>query len=142
MKKLLKDIALPLIIGIIISLIINPFMNYQDLYKPKLAPPGIIFPIVWTVLYILIGISFYLQKNNNKYIYYTNLIINNLWPIIFFVFKLYLLSFIWIILLIIIVIIMINNFYKINKISAYLNIPYLIWLIFACYLSFEIYLLN
>ncbi len=142
MKKLLKDIALPLIIGIIISLIINPFMNYQDLYKPKLAPPGIIFPIVWTVLYILIGISFYLQKNNNKYIYYTNLIINNLWPIIFFVFKLYLLSFIWIILLIIIVIIMINNFYKINKISTYLNIPYLIWLIFACYLSFEIYLLN
>lgn len=128
--------------GGIIGLIINPFMNYQDLNKPPLSPPGIIFPIVWTILYIIMGYSFYKQDEQNKAIYYTQLIVNGLWSIFFFVFKWYLFSFIWIILLIILVIIMIKEFYKLNKLSGLINIPYLIWLIFAAYLSFGIYILN
>lgn len=128
--------------GGIIGLIINPFMDYQDLNRPPLSPPGITFPIVWTILYIIMGYSFYKQNEQNKTIYYTQLVVNGLWSIFFFVFKWYLFSFIWIILLIILVIIMIKEFYKVNKLSGLINIPYLIWLIFAAYLSFGVYLLN
>lgn len=142
MKNLIKNILIPVIMGSIIGLIISPFMNYQDLNKPPLSPPGIIFPIVWTILYIIMGYSFYKQNEQNKTIYYTQLIVNGLWSIIFFVFKWYLLATIWIILLIILVIIMIKNFYKENKLSGLINIPYLLWLLFALYLSFGVYLLN
>lgn len=142
MQKLIKNILIPVIMGGIIGLIINPFMNYQDLNKPPLSPPGIIFPIVWTILYIIMGYSFYKQDEQNKTIYYTQLIVNGLWSIFFFVFKWYLFSFIWIILLIILVIIMIKEFYKLNKLSGLINIPYLIWLVFATYLSFGVYILN
>lgn len=142
MKKLIKNIALPVILGSIIGLIISPFMNYQDLNKPPLSPPGITFPVVWTILYIIMGYSFYKQNEQNKPIYYTQLIVNLLWSIFFFVFKWYLFSSLWIVLLIILVIIMIKKFYEENKISGLLNIPYLIWLIFAAYLSFGVYFLN
>lgn len=142
MKKLIKNILISVIMGSVIGLIISPFMNYQDLNKPPLSPPGIIFPIIWTILYIIMGYSFYKQNEQNKTIYYTQLIVNGLWSIIFFVFKWYLLATIWIILLIILVIIMIKNFYKENKLSGLINIPYLLWLLFALYLSFGVYLLN
>lgn len=128
--------------GSIIGLIISPFMNYQSLNKPPLSPPSLTFPIVWTILYIIMGYSFYKQFNQNKSIYYTQLIVNLLWSIFFFVFKWYLFSFLWIIFLIILVIIMIKKFYKENKLSGLLNIPYLIWLLFASYLSLGVYLLN
>ena len=142
MQKLIKNILIPVIMGGIIGLIINPFMNYQDLNKPPLSPPGIIFPIIWTILYIIMGYSYYKQDGQNKTIYYTQLIVNGLWSIFFFVFKWYLFSFIWIILLILLVFIMIKEFYKVNKLSGLINIPYLIWLIFAAYLSFGVYILN
>ena len=142
MKKLIKNILISVIMGSVIGLIISPFMNYQDLNKPPLSPPGIVFPIVWIILYVIMGFSFYKQNEQNKTIYYMQLIVNGLWSIIFFIFKWYLLSFIWIILLIILVIIMIYKFYKENKLSGLINIPYLIWLIFAAYLSFGVYLLN
>lgn len=142
MKKLIKNILIPVIMGGIVGLIISPFMNYNNLNKPSLSPPGIVFPIVWTILYIIMGYSFYKQNEQNKTIYYTQLIVNGLWPIIFFIFKWYLISTIWIILLIILVTIMIYKFYKENKIAGLINIPYLIWLFFALYLSFGVYLLN
>lgn len=142
MKKLIKNILIPVIMGGIVGLIISPFMNYNNLNKPSLSPPGIVFPIVWTILYIIMGYSFYKQNEQNKTIYYTQLIVNGLWSIIFFIFKWYLISTIWIILLIILVTIMIYKFYKENKIAGLINIPYLIWLFFALYLSFGVYLLN
>lgn len=142
MKNLIKNILIPVILGGLIGLIINPFMNYQNLNKPPLSPPGITFPIVWTILYIIMGYSFYKQNEENKSIYYTQLIVNLLWSIFFFVFKWYLFSSLWILLLIILVIIMIKKFYRENKISGLLNIPYLIWLLFAAYLSFGVYFLN
>lgn len=142
MKKLIKNILIPVIMGGIVGLIISPFMNYNNLNKPPLSPPGIVFPIVWTILYIIMGYSFYKQNEQNKTIYYTQLIVNGLWSIIFFIFEWYLISTIWIILLIILVTIMIYKFYKENKIAGLINIPYLIWLFFALYLSFGVYLLN
>ena len=142
MKKLIKNILIPTFLGGLVGIIINPFMNYQDITKPPLSPPGITFPVVWTILYIIMGYSFYKQNEQNKTIYYTQLIVNLLWSIFFFIFKWYLFSSLWIILLIILVIIMIKNFYQENKISGLLNIPYLIWLFFALYLSFGIFILN
>ena len=142
MKNLIKNILIPVIMGGIIGLIINPFMDYQDLNRPPLSPPGITFPIVWTILYIIMGYSFYKQDEQNKTIYYSQLVVNGLWSIIFFIFKWYLISTIWIILLIILVTIMIYKFYKENKIAGLINIPYLIWPFFALFLSFGVYLLN
>lgn len=145
MKKIIKylPIFIPLLLGTLVGIII-PSNNYSIINKPRLSPPGIIFPIVWSILYLLMGISYFLVNKNkkNRNIFYLQLIINLLWSPIFFSFKLYFISTLWIILLIILVIDMINIFYKDNKISGYLNIFYLIWLIFAFYLCFGVYILN
>ena len=143
-KRLLKNILIPLICGAIVALITKPGSNYKEMIQPTFAPPGIVFPIVWSVLYILMGISHYLVEGNEKAstLYYYQLVLNLLWSFIFFTLKLYLLSFIWIIALIIVVVLMVKEFYNINKTSALLEIPYIIWLIFAGVLSFAIYTLN
>lgn len=144
-KKLIKSILIPLILGSIVGLITSFNMDeFKTLAKPPLSPPGFLFPIVWTVLYTLMGISHYLTKDCKKCneIYVKQLIVNLAWSIIFFTFKLRLLAFLTIILLIYLIIEMIITFYKENKISAYLQIPYLIWCIFASYLNLFIYILN
>ena len=139
---------LPIIGGAIVGLITSGYMDYQDMVKPPLSPPGIIFPIVWTILYILMGISYFLatkDNENNKeldQIYLLQLLVNFMWPIIFFVLKMYFTAFLWIILLLILVIVMIKELLKVNKVSGYLQIPYLIWLLFATYLNLGITLLN
>ena len=105
----------------------------------------------WTILYILMGISTYLVCENNTdrkfkkracFIYLAQLLVNVLWTPLFFRFKLYLLSFFWIILLIVLVGIMIVKFYKINPLAGYIQIPYILWLVFASILNFSIYILN
>ena len=139
---------LPIVGGTLVGLIISGYMNYGDMVKPPLSPPSYIFPIVWTILYILMGISYFIatkDKENDKelnQIYILQLLVNFFWPIIFFVLKMYFTAFFWIILLLILVIIMIKELLKINKISGYLQIPYLMWLLFATYLNIGIFLLN
>lgn len=144
----IKAILIPVILGGLVGLIVSQFMDYNTLNKPPLSPPGFIFGIVWTILYILMGISYgildakeLVNEKINK-TYYLQLIVNLIWPKLFFVFKWRLFSCIWIILLVILIIKMIMEFYKENKLSAYLQIPYLIWTIFATYLNVGIYLLN
>ncbi len=148
-KPLLFSILIPLFLGSFVGFLTAPFNNYYEISLPSFAPPGILFPIVWTILYILMGISSYLiiiscdnDKNDALFIYGTQLLINLLWSFIFFVFRFYLLSFIWILLLIWFVVIMIKSFYNISKISAYLQILYLLWLIFAAFLNLAVYLIN
>ena len=144
----IKSILLPVIVGGIVGLIISRFIDYNSLEKPFLAPPSIAFPIVWTILYILMGISYgrlkskELTDEKTNIIYYVQLGINALWSIFFFVLKWRLFSFFWIILLDIAVILMIINFYKKDKIAGLLQIPYLLWSLFATYLNLGIYLLN
>ena len=139
---------LPIIGGVIVGLITSGYMDYKNMVKPPLSPPSYIFPIVWTILYILMGISYFLatkDNENNKeldQIYLLQLLVNFMWPIIFFVLKMYFTAFLWIILLLILVIVMIKELLKENKISGYLQISYLIWLIFATYLNIGISLLN
>lgn len=151
MKNILKNIFyifFPLTIGIIVSILTRGNFNFQDLKQPPLSPPGILFPIVWTILYLLIGISYYLYKKNTYtekieiIIYYTQLLVNSLWSIIFFTLKLRFFSIIWILILVILIYTLITLFLQKYKPSAYLLIPYLIWCLFATYLTIGIYLLN
>lgn len=144
----IKSILIPVIIGGLVGFVISGFMDYPVLQKPFLAPPSIAFPIVWTILYILMGVSYGILKTNDlvdskvNTIYYLQLAVNSLWSIFFFIFKWRLFSFIWIILLDILVVVMIKVFYDKNKIAGLLQIPYLIWVLFASYLNYAIYLLN
>lgn len=150
MKKIIISILISLGVGGLAALITSGDMDiYSYLVKPALAPPKIVFPIVWTILYILMGISSYLvyksdnpNKDNALLIYGIQLFLNFCWSIIFFSLNYRLLAFIWIIGLLITIIVMIIKFYKINKTSAYLQIPYLLWTIFATYLTYMIYILN
>lgn len=148
-KQLIICIIIPLGIGFLISLFSNSSEAYRNFIKPPFSPPGVIFPIVWTILYILMGISSYiinksdnLNKDNALIIYGIQLILNSLWTLIFFRFKLYLLAFIWVLAIIVLVIIMIIKFTKISKIAGYIQIPYLLWLLFAAYLTIGVYILN
>ena len=133
-KKIILNILilfLPLIIGTIIGMCI-------DSTKVNSIIPTFIFPVVWTILYILMGVSSYIiYKEQVKIpkVYIIQLLVNYLWIFIFFTLDNYLLAFIWIILLILLVIKMIKEFYQINKLSAYLQIPYLIWLMIAAFLN-------
>lgn len=144
----IKSILVPVIIGGIVGFIISGSMDYTSLQKPFLAPPAILFPIVWTILYILMGVSYGrlkvkgLTDDKINFIYYMQLAINALWSIFFFSLKWRLFAFFWILLLIVFVIWMIIEFYKKDKIAGLLQIPYLLWILFASYLNLSFYLLN
>lgn len=143
-----KSILIPVIVGGIVGLLISQSMDYNSLTKPFLAPPAIIFPIVWTILYILMGISYGILQSKDlvdskiNTIYYLQLAINAIWPILFFLLKWRLFAFIWIIILAIFVLVMIIQFYKKDKLAGLLQIPYLLWTLFATYLNLGIYILN
>ena len=147
-KIYVKSILIPVFIGGIVGLIISGSIDYNSLQKPFLAPPSILCPIVWTILYILMGVSYGILESKSliepktKFIYYLQLFVNATWSIIFFTLKWRLFAFIWIILLDLLVIIMIIEFYKKNKIAGLIQIPYLLWVLFASYLNLAVYLLN
>lgn len=140
-------IVITFLIGNLFAIFIDT-SSYNGLNK-IINVPGYIFPIVWSILYLIMGITLFLiLKSNNelKYqairIYFIQLLVNSLWTLFFFKFNLYLFSYIWIILLIILVIIMIIKFYKIKIITGILNIFYLLWLIFTSILNLGIVILN
>ena len=143
-KIYFKAILIPAIVGFLIS----GSIDYNSLEKPLLSPPSMTFPIVWTILYILMGISYGILASNSlvdskiNSIYYLQLLFNALWPIAFFLLKWRLFAFIWIIILAILIIIMIARFYEKHKTAAWLQVPYLLWTLFATYLNFGVYLLN
>jgi len=150
---LIISIAIPLLIGGFISLLIPNIKSiYGDLVKPIFAPPPIVFPIVWTILYILMGIASYkvyvlkydnIDASSALFVYSIQLLLNFLWTVIFFGFRLYGLAFLELILLILFVMLTIKRFYKIaGKKTAALLLPYLIWLIYAGVLNFFIWMLN
>lgn len=147
-KIYLRSILIPVIIGTIVGFITSGFMDYRTLIQPPLAPPAILFPIVWSILYVLMGVSYGILESNSlvdssiNSIYYGQLFVNALWSFFFFVFKWRFFSFLWILLLLALVIVMIIRFYDKNNVTGLLQLPYLIWVTFATYLNFSIYLLN
>lgn len=138
-SALIISILIPLTVGTMSALFSGNMSSYSILTQPAFSPPGFIFPVVWTILYILMGASSYIVYSSNSpnkskalLLYCIQLFFNFCWSIIFFGLDLFLFAFIWLIALILIV----------NPLSAYLQIPYLIWCIFAAYLNFSIFLLN
>lgn len=149
LKKLLFCISIPLLIGALSGYLTkNSADLFSTLNKPPLSPPGWIFPIVWSLLYLMMGIASYLvltsgQPNQQALLWYAvQLALNFLWPILFFNLELYFLSFILLVLLWWSILKTIELFYEISKPAAYLLIPYLLWVTFAGYLNFTIALLN
>lgn len=152
MKNIMKNIFyifFPLLIGGVIGFIIKDNIDYKDLIKPPFSPPSILFPVVWAILYLLMGISYYLFKTKyngdtkkESNLYYIQLLINSLWSIIFFVLKWRFVAIIWILLLLILIVALASMFKSKYKISYCLFIPYILWVMFATYLTIGIYILN
>lgn len=151
MKEFIKKIFylfFPIVIGGIVSFLIKDSIDYTSLIKPMLSPPKVIFPIMWSIIYLLMGLSYYLYKKDYDdvgiidIVYYIQLFVNALWALIFFLWKARLVAVIWIIILDLLVILLIYLFWVKKKISAYINIPYLVWILFATYLTIGIYILN
>lgn len=151
-KQFLICLAVPLLVGGLSALITRTGMDtFETINKPPLSPPGWLFPVVWTVLFILMGIASYLvlvsgkpqgEINRALTFYGVQLIFNFFWSIFFFNFSLYLFSFIWLVLLWLLILTTAVLFYRISKPAGYLMVPYILWVTFAGYLNFQIYLLN
>ena len=144
-KKLIISFSVVAILVLLSMIFTKNTMNfYEEIIKPDIAPKPIVFPIVWTILYSIIAMTLYRfidNKNIRNYII-LNLVINVIWPILFFRFKLLFVSIIWLILIIVTLIVELIKIYKEDKKFAYFNLPYLFWLFFALYLNIMIYSLN
>ncbi len=149
-SKLAVNILIPLAGGALFALLSRKGTEaFKLIPKPPLTPPSTVFPIAWSILYVLLGISSYRisQSSSPKryralFLYGLDLFFNYAWTIIFFVLESYLFAFIWLIALFVISVAMYIKFAQIDKTAAYLQIPYLLWLVFAAYLNFGVYLLN
>ncbi len=151
-KPLIIAIFIPLLVGGASALISGGAMDsFSSLTKPPLSPPGWLFPIVWTILYVLMGIASYLiytsdaQKDDKILalgLYGFQLFFNFFWPIIFFNLEKYLFAFIWLIILWLLIIMTTVVFRAISRPAALLMLPYILWVTFAAYLNLAIYLLN
>ena len=151
-KRLIICLAIPLVVGGAAGLLtMNSMEAFEALNQPPLSPPGWLFPVVWTVLYVLMGIASYLvsvsdapheEKARALWTYGIQLAFNFLWPIAFFNLKWYLFAFLWLVILWILILITALRFGRIRKPAGYLLVPYLLWVAFAGYLYLGIYLLN
>lgn len=148
-KNLITCLAIPLAVGGLSAALTGDNISlFASINKPDLTPSGWVFPVAWTILYVLMGIASYLvvtsEKENDKALafYGIQLVFNFFWPILFFHLQLYLMAFIWLVLLWLLVLKTTVLFYEICKTAGYLMIPYLLWITFAGYLNLLIYFLN
>ena len=140
------------VIGAVSALLAGGFSDFFNKYEePPLLPPGWLFPVVWTILYAVMGYSAYLvthsygetaQKKTALTIYWAQLALNFMWSIIFFRFEALWLAFVVIMALWVMIIAMILSFRKISPLAAYINIPYLLWVTFAAYLNLATAIIN
>ncbi len=153
LKRLVGAIIIPEAVGLISALVTGGFSDVYKSYKqPFLSPPGVVFPIVWVVLYALMGIASYLiieevkgrekEKFEALFFYGLQLAVNFIWPIIFFKFSAYWVAVVVILVLLALVVVTAIRFYNLYETAFYLLIPYLIWLVFATYLNVGVAVLN
>ncbi len=139
-------------VGALSALFSGGFGDFFTKYeKPPLLPPAWLFPVVWTILYALMGISAYLIKTSggDEYtvsralkLYWIQLAVNFSWSIVFFRFEALWAAVVVILVLLALIIAMILSFKKIRPSAAYINIPYLLWVTFASYLTIAIAIIN
>lgn len=153
LKPYIVSVVIALGVGGLSAAVTSGSMEvYSKINQPPLSPPSILFPIVWTILFALMGISSALvyQFKDTKHdavrtaliVYGINLAVNFIWSLIFFNMQAYLFAFIWILLLLAVIVAMIVLFKRVSPLAAYLQIPYLLWVTFAAYLNLAIYILN
>ena len=149
-KSLLINIAIPLVVGGLSALLtMNSMEKYKDLRTPPLSPPSWIFPIVWTILFVLMGIASYIVYESNSsfkpralIVYAIQLLLNLSWSIVFFNADRYWVSVAIIIALIIMIFITIAFFSSVSNKASLLLVPYILWVLFATYLNISIAILN
>lgn len=155
-KNFIISILIPLLVGYASSFLsqiiskVDTSTYYSQLIKPSFAPPSYVFPIAWSIIFVLMGISYYIINKNNDnqkikdalFYYYLQLALNFVWSILFFGLDLRFTSMVDIILLLGVVIIMMLKFYKIDKRALYLNILYVLWLLYAGVLNYFIWIIN
>ena len=147
-----------ILIGISLALIFLGYLGsmnseeyYNSLILPSLAPPSIVFPIAWGIIYTLMVAGAVIievfthnlpEKKEALSAYFVQLVLNIIWPYLFFTFKMPVASFIWIIILFIAVLVTFRKFYKLNRLAGIMYIPYLIWLVYAGYINLGVAILN
>ncbi len=148
----LKTISIPVLVGLLSGFLIRENTGLYDvLIRPPFSLPGNLFSVVWIALFILMGISLYLfqqtamdstLKAEGKLLFFIQLFLNFLWPILFFNFRLFFVSFLLLVLLFVFIALTISNFYRANRISGILLLPYALYTVYAGYLNLAIWLLN
>ena len=151
-KSLVISIAIPLAVGGLAAFItMGSMQDFEALNKPPLSPPGWLFPVVWTLLYILMGVGSYLvlesksptaDKKRALKLYFLQLGFNFFWSIIFFTLGAYELAFLWLVILFVLILATSKRFWRINPLAGMLMIPYALWVSFAGYLNLVISRLN
>ena len=149
LKKLLIMLAIPLSVGGLSALISGGMSGYQNLVKPPLSPPGWLFPVVWTILYLLMGYAAYrvatsrsADRSQALGTYWLQLGFNALWTFFFFRLEWRLFAFFWLLALIVLIVLTIMKFQAIDVIAERLLYPYLAWCGFDAYLNLAFYLVN
>jgi len=145
-------LLIPLLVGAIsAALSAKGMTTYGTMSKPPLSPPAWLFPVAWTILYIMMGLASYFvytaefswgNKTLALLVYCIQLAMNFMWSIIFFNWNAYLGAFVWLIIMWCMVIFCAVRFFSISRTATYLFIPYILWLTFAAYLNFGTYIIN
>lgn len=151
-KPLLINLAIPLAVGGLSALLTREGMKkFPLLRQPPLSPPMWVFPVVWTLLFLMMGLACCLvyssdtasgRKRSALWVYGIQLAVNFIWPVLFFNGQLWLPAFLWLLLLWAMILGTLLQFYRIRPLAGLLLLPYLVWVTFAGYLNFGIYLLN
>ena len=150
-KRLIPALLIPLAVGALASLLTKDAMSrFGALEKPPLSPPTWVFPVVWTILYLLMGLASYLvvmsadgpERATALRFYALQLVFNFFWSILFFNLEAYLLAFFWLLALLLLIVVTTVQFWRIRCAAGALLLPYLLWVSFAGYLNLGIYLLQ
>ena len=151
-KSLIICIIIPLAVGGLSALLtMGSMRDFEALNKPPLSPPGWLFPVVWTALYVLMGVASYLvletqssseEKKGAFKVYFLKLAFNFLWSIIFFTLGAYEIAFAWLCVLLSLIVVTTVRFWRINKTAGILMLPYILWVLFAGYLNLAISYIN
>ena len=151
-KTLAVCILIPLAVGLLSAFFTRGnMMLFDEIVKPPLVPPTWVFPVVWSILYVLMGIASYIVYQSDApqdeikkalAVYAAQLVVNFFWSIIFFNFRAFLFAFYWLLLLWVLIIATTILFWQIKRAAGILLLPYLVWVTFAGYLTYAIFLLN
>lgn len=151
LKRLIICLVIPLAVGGASALLSGGMSDFDQLRQPPLSPPGWLFPIVWTILYLAMGYASYRvlesdvpqqKKQNALTLYGIQLFFNFLWPLVFFRLELYLTAFLVLVVLWLLILLTIRSFSRIDDTASDLLLPYLLWVTFAGYLNLGVFILN